>query len=569
MNGECNGSSGTACQPARTIEASRGEAGRSGTPASLTRKQHGGAPASFWWFAKAPSWTLAAALAAAASLGTVQAQTPPQGAEPQPNRGPAPTAPKPPQPSPPQQQSFPAGNPQQPGEGPQPRTQQSPAEQSAQPLPPHQGEHPPIPPAATPAPPQPHAQVPPEGDQLHGALPMDQQMRLLAGLIGETPTVVVPAGVNPAFWRTLVPDDNPGTQAQVALGRALYFERRLSRDGTVSCATCHDISRGFSDHRPTSEGVGDQLGRRNAPTTMNVAFFSSQFWDGRATTLEEQAKLPILNPIEMGMVDEEAAVAAIASDPQYQAAFQAAYGRAVNFDDMARAIAAFERTFVFLDAPFDRFLRGDANAISADARAGFALFNGKARCNSCHQMSASNPIGTDNRFHNVGVSARHQNFEELASKALEATAGGATAELLDRLALETDLSELGRFVVTRERSDIGTFKTPSVRNVGVSAPYMHDGSMSTLWDVMDHYNKGGEPNPFLDGGIEPLALTEQEVDQVVAFLFSLTDTRFAEQNSAEFERQRQIANQRRPFRDDAAANRQLLQFEQLLKGRQP
>lgn len=400
-------------------------------------------------------------------------------------------------------------------------------------------------------------------------MPMDQQMRLLASLIGETPTVVVPAGVNPEYWRSIVPDDNPGTQAQVALGRALYFERRLSRDGTVSCATCHDISRGLTDHRPTSEGIGGQLGRRNAPTIMNAAFFSSQFWDGRAATLEEQAKLPILNPIEMGMPNEEAAVAAIAGDPQYQVAFEAAYGRRVNFDDMARAIAAFERTFIFLDSPFDRFLRGDANAIGADAKAGFALFNGKARCNSCHHISASNPLGTDNRFHNIGVSARHQNFEELARKALEATAGGASAELLDRLALETDLSELGRFVVTRERADIGTFKTPGVRNVGLGAPYMHDGSMSTLWDVMDHYNKGGEANPFLDGGIEPLALTEQEIDQVVAFLFSLTDARFAEQNGAELERQRQIANQRRPFRDDAVANRQTLQFEQLLKGRQP
>ena len=577
MNGEGNGGCDTACRPARDIDAGAGEAQRASYARRilkvLTRNARAGLPAraqsSPFGLMRSSTVTLVVALLAAASFGTVQAQTPPEGRQPQPNRGPAPTAPQPEQPPPPQQKSFPGGNPKQPGEGPQPSVQQTPAEESAQPLPTHEGQHPPIPPAADPAPPQPHAQVPTKGNQLHGALPMDQQARLLVSLIGEAPTVIVPAGVNPEFWRTIVPDDNPGTQAQVALGKALYFERRLSRDGTVSCATCHDISRGFSDHRPTSEGIGEQLGRRNAPTTLNVAFFSSQFWDGRAATLEEQAKLPILNPIEMGMVNEEAAVAAIANDAKYQAAFQAAYGRPIDFDDMARAIAAFERTFVFLDSPFDRFLRGDADAISADARAGFALFSGKARCNSCHQMSASNPIGTDNRFHNVGVSARHQNFEELARKALEATAGGASAELLDRLALETDLSELGRFVVTRERADIGTFKTPAVRNVGVTAPYMHDGSMSTLWDVMDHYNKGGEPNPFLDGGIEPLALTEQEIDQVVAFLFSLSDVRFAKQNSAEFERQRQIASQRRLFRDEAVANRKVLQFEQMLKGRQP
>ena len=587
MNAECNGLSGTVCRPVGDIEAGVGEAQQArltGRAPLLMGHRHtksqGRARNPTQHSLTTGGRVLAVALLAAASVGTVQAQ---QNPAPQPNRGttPTPTATQPAQPVPPQQQSFPAGNPKQPGEGPQPRAQQSPAEQSAQPLPTHEGQRPPIPPEATPAAPQPHARVPTEGNQLHGALPMDQQMQLLASLIGETPTVVVPAGVNPGFWQSLIPEDNPGTQAQVALGRALYFERRLSRDGTVSCATCHDTSRGFSDHRPTSEGIGDQLGRRNAPTTINVAFFSSQFWDGRAATLEEQAKLPILNPIEMGMPNEEAAVAAIANDAQYQVAFQTAYGRPVNFDDMARAIAAFERTFVFLDSPFDRFLRGDVlsgadvvvNATPLGLRAGDALPAEpamlKARCNSCHQMSASNPIGTDNRFHNVGVSARHQDFEELADKALEATAGGASAELLDRLALETDLSELGRFVVTRERADIGTFKTPGVRNVGVSAPYMHDGSMSTLWDVMDHYNKGGEPNPFLDGGIEPLALTEQEIDQVVAFMFSLTDVRFGEQNAAEIERQRKIANQRRPFRDEAVANRQVLQFEQLLKGRQP
>src|SRR5690606_7197510 len=178
-----------------------------------------------------------------------------QNPTPQPNRGTAPTTTQPAQPAPPQQQSFPAGNPKQPGEGPQPRTQQSPAEQSAQPQPTHKGQQQPIPPAATPAAPQPHAQVPTEGNQLHGALAMDEQMRLLASLIGETPTVVVPAGVNPWFWQSLVPEDNPGTQAQVALGQALYFERRLSQDGTVACATCHDIRRGFRVHRPTSEGL--------------------------------------------------------------------------------------------------------------------------------------------------------------------------------------------------------------------------------------------------------------------------------------------------------------------------
>jgi cytochrome c peroxidase len=410
------------------------------------------------------------------------------------------------------------------------------------------------------------APAPKPGNALHGAMPMHEQDALLASLLREPHEVVVPSGVSPVYWQSLIPKNNPGTAAQVALGRKLYFETRLSKDGTVACATCHDVSRGFGDRRNTSEGVGDQIGRRNAPTPVNAAFFSSQFWDGRVSTLEDQAKLPIVNPIEMGMPNGEAAAAAIAGDREYQAAFKAAYDSAPNYEDIGKALAAFERTLVFVSAPFDRFLRGDVGAISADARAGFALFNGKARCNSCHQMSGSNPLGSDNRFHNIGVSARHQDFEGLAKKGMAAISKDDSVESIDRLALETDLSELGRFTVTRNRADIGAFKTSGVRNVGISAPYMHDGSLATLWDVIDHYNKGGEPNPYLDGGIEPLALTEREIDQLVAFMFSLSDERFAAQNQAELERQQKLAKERRPFRDDAAANRQTLPFERLRKG---
>jgi cytochrome c peroxidase len=310
--------------------------------------------------------------------------------------------------------------------------------------------------------------------------------------------------------------------------------------------------------------VGEKLGRRNAPTTMNALFFATQFWDGRAGSLEEQSKLPILNPIEMAQPDDKAVLAAIARDPAYAPAFQAAYGRGPNYDDVGRAIAAFERTLVFLSSPFDRFALGQAEAISADARAGFALFHGKARCASCHQVSSSNPIGTDNQFHNVGVSARHQDFESLAKQALAALQKNPSKESIDQLSLQTDLAELGRFVVTRNRADIGAFKTQQVRNVGVTAPYMHDGSMPTLWDVVDHYNRGGEANPYLDGGIEPLNLIDKEVDQLVAFLFTLTDDRLADENRAEFARQREIAAVRRPFKEPALATRTVLPFERRL-----
>lgn len=404
------------------------------------------------------------------------------------------------------------------------------------------------------------------GNAPHGALPMAQQTAAVTGWFRPLPPSGAPAGIDPAYWSALVPKDNAQSDARVALGRKLYFETRLSKDNTVACATCHDTSRGFGDRRSTSEGIGDKIGQRNAPTTLNAMFFTTQFWDGRANTLEDQAKLPITNPIEMGQPNGDAAMAGIKNDPEYVKMFQAAYGRPPSFDDLARAIAAFERTLVFLDAPFDRFVAGDMKAIDDDAKAGWVLFNGKGRCMSCHQISSSSPVGTDNRFHNIGTSARHRDFEGLAQKAIAVLAKDNSKDAIDRLSIQTDASELGRFLVTKNRGDVGAFKTPQVRNAGITAPYMHDGSMPTLWDVIDHYNKGGEPNPYLDGGIEPLALSDKEVDQLVAFMFTLTDDRFANENRAEHERQRKAASQKRPFKDDNASQRKLLPFERRLTG---
>ncbi|EYF05482.1 Cytochrome c551 peroxidase [Chondromyces apiculatus DSM 436] len=390
---------------------------------------------------------------------------------------------------------------------------------------------------------------------------MTDQEGQLAKVTPATPSAGAPAGVDEQFWKLLIPRDNELNAKRVELGRKLYFDTRLSRDGTVACATCHDVSRGFTDRRNASEGISAKVGRRNAPTTLNAVFFQTQFWDGRAATLEDQAKLPIINPIEMGQPDGAAAVKAIAGDAEYKAMFQAAYGRAPNYDDVGRALAAFERTLVFLDAPYDRFVAGNPAALSEDAKAGLVLFNGKARCVACHQFNGSSPIGTNNKFHNIGVSARHHDFEKLARNALDALAKSDSQETVDRLALETDLSELGRFVVTRNRADIGAFKTQQIRNIGVTSPYMHDGSLQTLWDVVDHYNKGGEANGYLDGGIEPLNLSEREIDQVVAFLFSLTDVRLAAENQAEITRQTALARKQRPFRDTAVATRKTIQFE--------
>lgn len=408
----------------------------------------------------------------------------------------------------------------------------------------------------------PAADNPPVGGPLHGAMPMDQQLARLDQLLPTEDVTQPPAGVDPVIFRLFIPRDNEMTPARVALGKKLFFDTRLSADGTVACATCHDVSRGFTDQRAVSEGIRDQLGRRNAPTTLNTFVLQTLFLDGRAPSLEEQAKLPIINPIEMGQPDGASAVKNIANDADYQQRFQEAYGRAPNYEDVGRAIAAFERTQVFLRSPFDQFLAGQRDAISPQAQEGWVLFNGKARCVSCHQLNQSNPIGSDNLFHNIGVSARHQNFEGLARQALVTLQKNDGLKAIDELALSTDMSELGRFMVTKNRSDIGGFRTSQLRNIGITGPYMHDGSLTTLWDVMDHYNKGGEANPFLDGGIEPLALTEEEIDEVVALMFTLTDQRFADQNKTIFEQQRARAQTQRPFRDTALAMRQTLPFEQ-------
>ena len=359
------------------------------------------------------------------------------------------------------------------------------------------------------------------------------------------------AGLPKDLTQAVTPHDNPTTADRVALGKKLFFDGRLSADGTVACATCHDPSKGFIDGRATSVGIKKQVGHRNAPTVLNALYNDTQFWDGRAHLLEDQAKLPITNPIEMGQPNLDAAVAAVANIAEYRDAFTKVFSRAPNGDDLARAIAAYERTQIAFDAPFDRFLAGDENALDKSARRGWALFNGRGRCMSCHGMNATQPTFSDNKFHNIGVSAHKSNFVDLARKAMVMVDSGNPKEV-DRAALETDLSELGRFLVTKNGADLGAFKTSTLRNVVITPPYFHDGSQDTLWDVLDHYNKGGVQNPFLDGGIQRLGLSESEIDDLVAFLASLTSDRFAALGKKELARQRALRG-KRPQRDTAAA----------------
>ncbi len=331
--------------------------------------------------------------------------------------------------------------------------------------------------------------------------------------------IQLPEGVLPPE----VPADNPLTAEKIALGRRLYFDRRLSTDGTVACATCHDPRSAFVDPRgtPTSAGVGGASGTRNAPTVLNAAFFSAQFWDGRAATLEEQAVQPLVNPIEHGFPDHAAVIARIQKLGEYGPLFQAAFGSAeITTERIGQAIASFERTLTSLRAPIDRFLDGETDAISPAARRGWELFNGKARCNNCHGHVGAFPLFTDDDFHNLGVGVDKIDFESVARRALEAVAAGTS---VDALALtDREASELGRFLVTRKKRHLGAFKTPQLRNVALTAPYMHDGSEPTLRDVIEFYDRGGNANPFLDGGMRPLGLTDREKEDLVELLETFT-----------------------------------------------
>lgn len=351
------------------------------------------------------------------------------------------------------------------------------------------------------------------------------------------------------------PDPDPES-AKVELGRKLFVEPLLSADGSVSCATCHNPALAFADGRPLSIGIHGRAGQRNAPTVLNARFNKAQFWDGRAATLEEQAGLPITNPSEMGQPSLDAAVEAIAAIRHYRREFFSAFGREMNGADLVRAIAAYERTLVSFDSPFDRFAAGETNAIDDAAKRGWELFNTKARCNLCHAPSdkqRDTTYFTDFDYHNIGIGILAHDVAG-AWRTAERELAAGTLESVDRAAIESQLSVLGRFLVTRKAADTAAFKTPGLRNVLVTAPYFHDGSQATLWDVIDHYNKGdGLKDAWLDEDIQPLALTESEIDDLVAFLASLTGAQYRDLGKRELARQRALARTSRPQRDTARA----------------
>ena len=353
-----------------------------------------------------------------------------------------------------------------------------------------------------------------------------------------------------------VPADNPQTPEKIALGEKLFFDGRLSVDGTVACSTCHDPALAFTDGRPVSIGVKGRLGQRNSPTILNALYNDTQFWDGRAKTLEEQAALPITNPSEMGQPTLGAAVAQIAAVKEYEQAFRNVFGRPINGTDLVRAIASYERTQFSFDSPFDHFMAGERKAISDSAKQGWDLFNTRARCNKCHALNENKRDPTffiDKDFHNIGIGIIRHNVVALACKAEQEIDSGKIIDV-DQAAIQSETSVVGRFLVTKQEKDIASFKTPSLRNVLVTAPYFHDGSQATLWDVVDHYNHGdGLKDPWLDEDMQPLALSESEIDDVVAFLATLTSAQYQPLGAKELARQRAVSRTNRPERDTARA----------------
>jgi len=323
-----------------------------------------------------------------------------------------------------------------------------------------------------------------------------------------------------------VPPDNPVTEEKVLLGRKLFFDRRLSFNGTMSCAMCHVPEQGFTNNElATPVGHQGRTVRRNAPTIYNTAYYSTMFHDGRDSSLEFQIWGPLLAQDEMANPSIGSVVEKIRNLPGYKDLFQTAFaGRSVSIETIGMAIASYERTLISGNSPFDRYYFGDdQSAIGAAAKRGLDLFTGKARCSTCHLISKSYALFTDNTFHNTGIGWKSPN-PGTTSYSVQ-LAPGVSVQLTDKVietVAEPPPPDLGRYEVTQAPSDRWSYKTPSLRNVALTAPYMHNGELNTLQKVLSFYNQGGRPNPSLDQSIVPLGLSAEEMDDLVSFLNSLT-----------------------------------------------
>ena len=315
-------------------------------------------------------------------------------------------------------------------------------------------------------------------------------LAMLASTFGQQFRLSTPLGLDEYFY---VPDDNRLTTDKIELGRRLFFDKSLSSDRSVACASCHKPELAFSDSVAIAIGVGNRKGTRNAPAIINRAYGKSFFWDGRAQTIEEQVLEPIQNPVEMNLTLDEL-IGRLKAEPSYVDAFQRTFSESISAPNVARALASFVRTLRSGNSPFDKFQNGDREALSPEARRGLELFRSKANCVACHV----GPNFTDEEFHNTGVAWRDGRF-----------------------------ADDGRYSVTKQEKDRGAFKTPTLREVARTAPYMHDGSVQTLDEVIDYYDRGGNRNSHLDPELHPLRLSPDEKRSLIAFLKSLISTRLA------------------------------------------
>jgi len=323
-----------------------------------------------------------------------------------------------------------------------------------------------------------------------------------------------------------IPENNPVTADKVRLGRKLFFDRRLSANNTVSCAMCHIAEQGFAQNElRLPVGIEGKSVRRNAPTIYNTAYLERLFHDGREISLENQVWAPLLAGNEMGNVSIGVVIERIRQLDNYSEQFIAAFGRGPDMQTIGMALASYERVLVSGGSPFDRWYYGnDKSALDASAGRGFDLFRGKGRCIVCHTVTQEFALFSDGRFHNTGIGyfatmrPTDTEFEVLLAPG---HAERVKSDLVETTGTE-DFRDLGRYEVTGHPDDRWHYRTPTLRNVALTAPYMHDGSLPTLRDVLLFYSRGGVPNEVLDPLISPLGLSDAEIDDLLAFLHSLT-----------------------------------------------
>lgn len=322
----------------------------------------------------------------------------------------------------------------------------------------------------------------------------------------------------------IIPQDNKQTATKIELGQKLFNDIRFSSNNTISCSSCHQSDKAFTDGLKTPKGVNNLTGSRNSPTIVNAAFYQSYFLDGREPSLEAQSLGPFLNSVEHGLKDFRKILSVIRTDSYYPQKFRQVFDVPVNqitIQHVAKAIASFERTLIAGNSLFDQYYFGmDHSKLTESAARGLRLFRRKGNCANCHEISFNNALFMDNRFYNIGVGFK--NIKPMLDSIIQKLQKGLKVEALSLT--PSQISELGRFNATQKISDLGKFKTPTIRNISLTAPYMHDGSMQTLEEVVDYYDKGGDKNRFLDAAIYPLHFTKQEKVDLVNFMKSLNSS---------------------------------------------